>query len=125
MQQPNTYVPYSNPVQQFDPVQQDTDRDLHKKQMLDMCKRYHHHFVQIEAADGSVYEGIIDGTDDDHMYLLVPSGDMDDDVNRQYPYGGYPYGGYMYGRYPRRFRRFRRHRFPFFGFRRLFFPFFF
>lgn len=97
--------------------------------MRDMCKRYQHYLVVLEGNDGSMIEGIIDGWDDDHVYLLVPIGDQDDGYDRQfglygYPYG-YPYGFYgpPYG-YPRRFRRFRRHFFPFFGLRRLFFPIF-
>ncbi|MNP80831.1 hypothetical protein D3C76_1790330 [compost metagenome] len=62
--------------------------------------------------------------DDEHVYLLVPVGDMDD-RGLGYPYGGFPYGGYGYGYgYPRRFRRFIRRPFPFFFFRSFFFPFF-
>lgn len=102
--------------------------------MKEMCDRYHHHMVQIEADDGRVYEGILDGHDDNQLYLLVPTGDQDADDMRQYPYGygygypngyGYPYWGYPFYGYPRRFRRFRRFGFPFFGLRSFFFPFFF
>ena len=97
------------------------DPAVHKKQMKDMCEMYDHYFVQVEGTDGNIYEGIIVGSDNDSVTLLIPSGDMeaDNNVYRQYPYGGYGYG------YPRRFRRFRRHRFPYFFLRRLFFPFFF
>jgi hypothetical protein len=100
------------------------DSDTRKNQMVDMCKQYHHHFIQLEGTDGNLYDGILDGTDKNNVYMLVPDGDMDDDdqMNRQfYPYGGYPHYGYGY---PRRFRRFRRHRFPFFFIRNLFFPYF-
>ena len=89
-------------------MQQDmVDPNTHRNQILELCKRYHYHFVQIESTDGNVYEGIIDGTEDDHINLLVPSGDIENDDNRLYLYGGYRYGGgypYGYG-YPRRFRR--------------------
>lgn len=124
-QDPNMNMPYGSHMQH-----EGMDQDSRKNQMKDFCKRYHHHYIQIEGTDGNVYDGIIDGSDKDNMYVLVPSGEMDDDdnMNRQfYPYGGY--GGYDYDydyhrRFPRRFRRFRRHRFPFFFIRRLFFPFF-
>lgn len=112
----------------------------HIKQMKQMCEQYHHHMVQIEGNDGRVYDGILDGYDNDQLYLLVPMGEQEETAMRQYPYGaagygfgwgypygfgyGYPYWGYPYG-FPRRFRRFGRFGFPFIGFRRLFFPFFF
>lgn len=113
---PNSNMPYSTQMQE-----EDMDSDSRINQMYDMCKKYHHHFVQIEGTDGNVYDGIIDGLDKNHVYLLVPSGETEaqEDMNRQFN----PYFGYGYG-YPRRFRRFRRHRFPFFFIRRLFFPFF-
>lgn len=105
--------------EQMDPTAQ--QRSTH-----DFCKRYHYHLVQFETTDGHTYEGIIDGVEDDGVYMLVPAGNMereDQEKNERqfYGYGGYsPYG---YG-FPRRFRRFRRHFFPFFIFRRFFFPFF-
>ncbi|OMG50020.1 hypothetical protein BK140_08795 [Paenibacillus macerans] len=109
--------------------------------MKEICKRYHHHLIHVESTDGKVFVGIIDGMDDDHVYLLVAVGDTDGDdraILGGYPFGafgfgGYPYGGFygggygfgypFYG-YPRRFRRFIRRPFPFFGLRRFAFPFF-
>ncbi|GGC88492.1 hypothetical protein GCM10007216_19040 [Thalassobacillus devorans] len=97
-------------------------------EVKDLCQTHNYYFVQVQMSDGSLAEGIIDGTDEDNVYMLVPAGD-DMDEQRQFGYsgfgggyGGYPFGG-GYG-YPRRFRRFRRFRYPFFSIRRLFFPFF-
>ncbi|WP_096435187.1 hypothetical protein [Alteribacter populi] len=101
------------------------DPAAHQQQLHELCQAYNNHLVQFETNDGQVYDGIIDGMDQNGVDMLVPVGDMDQGSNheyeRQFGFGGYG-GGYGY---PRRFRRFRRHRFPFFGIRRLFFPFFF
>ncbi|WP_280769192.1 hypothetical protein [Salipaludibacillus daqingensis] len=69
-----------------------------------------------------------------HHELHAQQGTQMQDSPQHFGYGypgyGYPgFGpgpgyGYGYG-IPRRFRRFRRRRYPFFGIRRLFFPFFF
>lgn len=135
---PNMYVPYGAPAQgmnanpQFMP-QSTAGQGMQKGQMKEFCKQYHHHYIMMEADDGQIYEGIIDGMDDDNVDMLVPIGDMDREDMRQYPYGGYPYSpyGYPYGYYnpyvygyPRRFRRFARRRFPFSGLRAFFFPIF-
>ncbi|RRJ67513.1 hypothetical protein EHV15_11415 [Paenibacillus oralis] len=122
------------------------DHHGHKRHMMEICKRYHHHLIHIESSDGHVHVGIIDGMDDDHVYLLIPIGDMDgDDRAFGAPFGGFgtpfggfgtpfgaPFGGFggfggfpFFGGFPRRFRRFIRRPFPFFGLRRFFFPFFF
>ncbi len=119
----------------------------HTKHLHDLCKRYHNHLMQIETTDGQVYDGIIDSVDGDGVTILIAVGDMeredesqDEQNQRQFGYGpgyggygpgfggyGPGFGGYGpgfgYG-FPRRFRRFRRFHFPFFGLRRLFFPFF-
>lgn len=115
-------------------MQHVSDQEAHKKHMKSLCDQYHHHMLQIESFDGKVYDGIMDGYDNDQMYLLVPIGDQAEASPRQYAYGnyGYPYYGYgsyysypYYGYgYPRRFRRFRRTGFPFYGIRRMFFPWF-
>ncbi|SEB13515.1 hypothetical protein SAMN05421743_11910 [Thalassobacillus cyri] len=116
------------------PDQLDTDRQ-NPSEVKEMCQTNHYYFVQIQLSDGSLVDGIIDGTDEDHVYMLVPVGDeMGEADQRQFGYSGYGgfggyggYGGYPFGGgygYPRRFRRFRRRRFPFFHVRRLFFPFF-
>ncbi len=122
-QMPNVPAAHVSPVQQENMMHPNMmNPEAHKQHMLEMCRQCQHHFVQLEGTDGNMYEGIIDGTDDDHVEVLVPAGEEMDDY-RQYPYwGGYPYS-YGFG-YPRRFRRFRRHRLPFFGLRRIFFPFF-
>lgn len=99
-----------------------------QQSMEELCKRYLLHLVQMEGTDGNMYEGIIEDVDDEGIDMLIPDGEMDrDDENGMYRqfYGTYGYGPFGYGfGYPRRFRRFRRRRFPIYFFRRLFFPYF-
>lgn len=118
---PSMQMPYGSPKQQMV-----MNPEHHKKEMHGMCNKYHYHFVQIETVDG-VYDGIIDGVDGDHVYLLVPSGEIEGEEHYGHEYrpDGYPYGSPFGFGYPRRFRRFGRFSFPFFAIRRLFFPFFF
>jgi small nuclear ribonucleoprotein (snRNP)-like protein len=89
----------------------DYTRNLHGK-----CKRYMYHHVVLTTQDGSSFDGIIEGVDDNGVSVLVGEDVMEqerDDLEDQrfYGYGGYgDYGGY--GRPRRRFRRFRRQFFP-------------
>ncbi|MET3682831.1 hypothetical protein ABID56_000921 [Alkalibacillus flavidus] len=109
------------------------------EQMHDFCRDHHMHFVHLETGDGQLFDGIIDDVDHDGVILILPWGEMgnmqDERNNPNYGYGpgsGYGYGpgypgqpGYgSPGRYPRRFRRFRRQRFPFRLINRILFPFF-
>lgn len=131
------YAPQSGPAVQAAAPQAATpyagtmDAGTYKRNMHEMCKKYHHHFVQIETTEGKVFDGIVDGMDDDHVYLLIPIGDADRDDQRQF-WGGFPHSPFGFGfghpfffGIPRRFRRFGRFGFPFFGLRRFGFPFFF
>lgn len=140
----NGYNPYMHmPAhgQMMSPSYGMMDQPDYQKQVHDQCKNSMLQFVMIEMNDGNTYDGIIEDVDDDYVVLLIPEGDKDwsyrkdsdqNDEDRQfgfggfsgYGYGGYGYPGYGYG-VPRRFRRFRRYRFPFFGIRRLLYPFFF
>ncbi|MEC0329533.1 hypothetical protein P4H42_07850 [Paenibacillus macerans] len=155
---PNVYSSYganpTAPISQVSPAYYEPAEHGHKRHMKEICKRYHHHLIHVESTDGKVFVGIIDGMDDDHVYLLIPIGDMDgDDRAFGAPFGGFgapfggfgapfgvpfatpfgaPFGGFggfggfpFFGGFPRRFRRFIRRPFPFFGLRRFFFPFFF
>ncbi|RPF53870.1 hypothetical protein [Aquisalibacillus elongatus] len=126
--------PYGNMGMQQGQMQQPMQMkpDMHKQNMFDMCQRHHLYLVQAETVDGQLFEGIVDEYDEDGVTLLIPCGDMDDDRGDDYGYGAGPYGygfgqgfgaPYGYG-YPRRFRRFRRFRYPFFNLSRIFFPFF-
>ncbi|WP_338788837.1 small nuclear ribonucleoprotein [Metabacillus sp. FJAT-53654] len=85
----------------------DTDftRNIHGK-----CKSYMYHHVVLTMQDGSSFDGIIEGVDDNGVSVLVGEDAMEqerDDFEDQ-RYGGY--GGY--GGPRRRFRRFRRQFFP-------------
>ncbi|MEF3302965.1 hypothetical protein [Paenibacillus sp. GYB003] len=77
------------------------------------CHKYMNYHVIAHGNDGSQFEGIIDGMDEEGVTMLVPE-DVDGEEREFDP--RQPFG---YGR--RRFRRFRRRRFPFFFFA---FPFF-
>ncbi|RSK25482.1 hypothetical protein EJF36_00320 [Bacillus sp. HMF5848] len=102
--------------------------EMNMEDKYNFCNTYNFYMIGIHMEDGNSYEGILERHDDDNVYLLVPIGDMDDNRFGYGGYGGLGYGGYGgfggYG-YPYRFRRFRRFRFPFFGIRSFFFPFFF
>ena len=70
--------------------------------------KYMNYHVQAKMKDGTDVEGIITHMDDHEIEMLVPEEVDEEEINKnrqQYGYGG------GYGR--RRFRRFRRHRFPF------------
>ena len=70
--------------------------------------KYMNYHVQAKMKDGSDVEGIITHMDDHEIEMLVPEEVDEEEINenrQQYGYGG------GYGR--RRFRRFRRRRFPF------------
>ncbi|MEN2767656.1 hypothetical protein [Ornithinibacillus xuwenensis] len=95
------------------------------KHMYDQCKSHMHSYVLVQLEDGTNFDGIITGLDEDYVYFAVP---IDGEEGQQMPntmdqrqfggwYGGYPgygygYPGYGYG-YPgygfygprRRFRR--------------------
>ncbi|SFL80239.1 hypothetical protein SAMN04487943_10456 [Gracilibacillus orientalis] len=123
-QQPESYHQYNphNPHHQNHYGQtsghQQMDSNHHKKQMHELCNNYHLYFMQFQTMEGDTFEGIIEDIDEDSVIILIPSGDLErvEETERQYGFG--------YGGYPRRFRRFRRHRFPFLLLRSLFFPYY-
>ncbi|KAB7705635.1 hypothetical protein F9802_13980 [Bacillus aerolatus] len=82
----------------------DYTRNLHEK-----CQKYMYHHVVLTMTDGSSFDGIIEGIDDDRITALVGEDVMeresDELEDRQY------YGGYGRPR-RRRFRRFRRRFIP-------------
>ncbi len=126
------------------------DEKQHKKYMYDHCNKHKLHFMHAQLKDGSMVEGILDEYDEDGVTLIIPCGDEMrgsaeepfDATRQNYGHGGYGgygpgyghggYGGYgpgyghggYGGYYPRRFRRFRRRRYPFINIFRLFTPFF-
>ncbi|MDQ0158226.1 hypothetical protein [Alkalibacillus salilacus] len=116
----------------MNPYKKPKEEDFHH-----LCRQHQMHFVHLETQDGQMFDGIIDDVDDQSVTLIMPWGDMEQDRFDDGYGGGYGqgygpgYGGPGYGqgyggpgRYPRRFRRFRRHRFPFRFLNRIFFPFF-
>lgn len=88
-----------------------------EKSMYDLCKEHMHSYVLAELNDGSSFDGIVTGLDDEHVYFAVPiegqqapeSVQRNDDNQRQFGYFGYPFSPYYW--YPwyyppgRRFRR--------------------
>ncbi|WP_193373919.1 hypothetical protein [Paenibacillus sabinae] len=79
-----------------------------------LSQRYMNYHVIAKTRDGSQFDGIIDGMDDDGITMLVP-----EEIDAAERENDNTYRAFGYGQ--RRFRRFRRQRFPFFFFA---FPFF-
>lgn len=106
--------------------------NTHNNQMYEQCKKHMHSYVLAELSDGTTFDGIITGLDQDQVYFAVPMDSYEAMTmpahhegydygqgqygypTRQFGYGfgypgygypGYGYGpGYGFGR-PRRFRR--------------------
>ncbi len=83
--------------------------------MYDLCKSHMHSYVLAQTTDGSNFDGIITGLDDEYVYFAVPvdpnqQAYQGHEDNRQFGFGypgyGYPGYGYGFGRPPRRFQRF-------------------
>ncbi|MGJ9459369.1 hypothetical protein [Oceanobacillus sp. CF4.6] len=84
------------------------------KHMYDLCKNHMHSYVLAQTTDGTQFDGIITGLDDEYVYFAVPIEDaqqshhQDDSRLFGYGYPGYGYPGYGYPGYGRPRRRFRR-----------------
>ncbi|WP_077325071.1 hypothetical protein [Virgibacillus siamensis] len=84
----------------------------HHQHIYDLCKNHMHSYVLVEMNDGSNFDGIITGLDDEYVYFAVPLG-QDDGMphghhHRQFGWGSYNYPGFYghgYHHRPRRFRR--------------------
>lgn len=70
----------------------------HKHQMYMLCQQYMHQPVMLQTHDHQVYQGIIEGVDSDHVYLLIPI-HMNREDSRQFGYSPY-YPPYYYPYYP-------------------------
>lgn len=82
-------------------------RDL--RNMKDECKKHLYYHITLTMTDGNTFDGIIENVDEDMITMLVGEDVMEEEsenpYNEQRQYG--------YGRPRRRFRRFRRRKFPF------------
>ncbi|MBD0379100.1 hypothetical protein [Paenibacillus sedimenti] len=83
---------------------------MHKKEAYSLCKSHMYRYVSVTTVDGTMYDGIVENVDDDHLYLAVPIGGQEMEQMRAfapfgypYPYYPYPYPGYYFPR--RRFAR--------------------
>lgn len=76
----------------------------------DKCKRYMNYHTILTMKDGSTLDGIIESVDTDHIVVLVGEDVMEQEDENQYDQQRQFHG---FGRPRRRFRRFRRRRFPF------------
>jgi small nuclear ribonucleoprotein (snRNP)-like protein len=94
------------------------------EQIKNLCEKYMNYHVIVQLSDGSQFDGIIDGMDEESVIMLVPEEIDGGQTNRQYGFDYDDDNGYDYDEYGRprrrRFRRFRRRRFPFPFLRRLF-----
>ncbi|GAA0593092.1 hypothetical protein GCM10009001_06500 [Virgibacillus siamensis] len=84
----------------------------HYQHIYDQCKDHMHSYVLVELNDGSSFDGIVTGLDNEYVYFAVPleqdNGMPHGQHHRQFGWGGgYNPGFYGYGGYhrPRRFRR--------------------
>lgn len=75
----------------------------------DECKKCLYYHVVLTMMDGSIFDGIIEEIDDDQITVLAGEDVMDPDEENQTNESRQPHG---YGRPRRKFRRFRRRRFP-------------
>ncbi|GAE94443.1 hypothetical protein JCM21714_3599 [Gracilibacillus boraciitolerans JCM 21714] len=73
-------------------------------EMKKLCQKYMSYYVAGQLHDGSEIEGIIDSIDNSGVTMLIPEEIEEEQMNRQYGY---------YGPGRRRYRRFRRQRYPF------------
>lgn len=99
-------MPWSHTEELYEPM----DRNV-----MDQCQQYMNYHVTAQMNDGTHFDGIIEGFDNNGVRMLVPEwveDDTDDEMTRQFNYG--------YGRPHRRYRRYRRRYFPFRFFRRIF-----
>lgn len=105
----------NNPVHQFAGSGQPMENDIRS-----LCQQYMNYHVMAQMNDGTEFEGIIDGMDQNGVTMLVP-----EDIEVEQMGGGNmevspnQFGFDGYGR-RRRFRRFRRRHFPFNIFRFIF-----
>ena len=93
---------------------------MEKDKAYQLCRDHLHRYVLISLSDGSKVDGIVEGVDNENLYLALPGEHMASQPReyRQpffpgygYGYGfGYPYPYPYYPYYPR--RRFRRGIFP-------------
>ncbi|WP_247747093.1 hypothetical protein [Alkalihalobacillus sp. BA299] len=80
------------------------------RSMHDDCHKYKYYHVTLTTTDGNYFDGIIEDVGTDNVTVLVGEDVMEGEgdiggYDRQYDYGGYGFPR-------RRFRRFRRRRFP-------------
>ncbi|WP_254901228.1 hypothetical protein [Tuberibacillus sp. Marseille-P3662] len=97
-----------NPQQMQGAYHHKGDDDIHT-----LCRKYMFYHVMAQSSDGSQFDGVITGMDEEGVSMLVPEWVDEETTSRQFGYGG------GYGR--RRYRRFYQRRFPYFFFG---FPFF-
>lgn len=90
------------------------------KEAQDLCSKHMYRYVGIQTADGMIYDGLIEGVDEENVMMAVPAGEEEEmrSLGLGYPYARPPYYGpaygygipYPYGYYPypyprRRFNR--------------------
>ncbi|MFC4599350.1 hypothetical protein [Cohnella hongkongensis] len=75
-----------------------------KKVTKSMCESYMHRYVEVQAADGFCYDGIVEHVDDEWLCLAVP-GSVEQMRGFFPPLFYPPFGGGFYPFRPRRFNR--------------------
>ncbi|WP_273852425.1 hypothetical protein [Guptibacillus spartinae] len=65
------------------------EKQLHGD-MKQLCQRYHSYHAKVRMQDGVEYEGIIMGSDDEHMCLMIPQEvEVSDEQEMQRQFGPY------------------------------------
>ena len=105
-------MPYPEPQPAQKPVQH-ADKGQHgyhpvpkpaKKVSKAMCESHMHRYVEVQAADGFCYDGIVEHVDDEWLCLAVPG--SVEPMRGFFPPPFYPpFGGGFFPCRPRRFNR--------------------
>jgi hypothetical protein len=86
-------------VKKTEPIAQPTMKKITKP----LCESHLHRYVEVQAADGCCYDGIVEHVDDEWLCLAVPG--AVDDMRGLFPSPFYPPYGPFFPYRPRRFNR--------------------
>ncbi|WP_338080584.1 hypothetical protein [Cohnella luojiensis] len=97
--------PIHHPVNKSMPMHKPVDQPAAKKAVTkSLCESHMHRYVEVQAADGYCYDGIVEHVDDEWVCLAVPG--HANEMRGFFPGAGfYPPFGSFYPYRPRRFNR--------------------
>lgn len=105
------YPTVPQPIAAYPTTPQTMTKPAAHKMTKNLCESHMHRYVEVQAADGYCYDGIVEHVDDEWLCLAVPGS-----VDQMRAFGAYPplhspFGPY----YPYRPRRFERLALPLAG----------